>query len=167
MPLFSNNSTTVFIICLVFIASPACVQQSEVTPPQQPQENKTEITIAAVGDIMMPSSVQEAAARNKYNYGLLFDKIVRDLDSADIVFANLESPVDHTASVSGYPMFNARPELLDSLKKAGFGIVSIANNHALDAGQGGLKRTIENIEAAGLLFTGGGGRTLKQSRQPW
>lgn len=117
---------------------------------------KTEIVIAAVGDIMMPMSIQRAVARNKDNYDLLFEKIAPDLTSADIVFANLETPVDHKAAVSGYPKFNARPGLLTALRKAGVGIVSVANNHALDRGADGLKRTLDNIEAAGLRFTGAG-----------
>jgi len=105
---------------------------------------------------MMPISIQRAVARNKHHYDLLFEKIAPDLTSADIVFANLETPVDHKAAVSGYPKFNARPELLAALRKAGVGIVSVANNHALDRGADGLKRTLDNIEAAGLRFTGAG-----------
>jgi poly-gamma-glutamate synthesis protein (capsule biosynthesis protein) len=58
--------------------------------------------------------------------------------------------------VSGYPKFNARPELLASLKKAGVDIVSVANNHAMDTGSDGLKRTLDNIEASGLVFIGAG-----------
>ncbi len=105
---------------------------------------------------MMHFPIQAAAARNKYNYDILFEKIVDDLNDADITFANLETPVDQSADVSGYPRFNARPELLASLKKAGVDIVSLANNHAMDAGADGLARTLENISAAGILYTGAG-----------
>ncbi len=117
---------------------------------------KDELVIAAVGDVMMPASIQAAAARGKGGYDFLFEKVAQDLRSADITFANLETPVDHMADVSGYPKFNARPSLLSALKKAGVAIVSIANNHTMDMGTGGLKRTLDNIEAAGLLFTGAG-----------
>jgi poly-gamma-glutamate synthesis protein (capsule biosynthesis protein) len=105
---------------------------------------------------MMPGSIQSAAAKDKRGYDLLFEKITPDLAAADITFANLETPVDHTAGVSGYPRFNAPRELLASLKKAGVDIVSIANNHAMDAGSEGLRRTIDNIEAAGIVFIGAG-----------
>jgi poly-gamma-glutamate synthesis protein (capsule biosynthesis protein) len=112
--------------------------------------------ITAVGDIMMPSSLQAAVVRNNYNYALLFEKIAPDLAVADVTFANLETPVDHTAAVSGYPAFNARPELLSALSKAGITIVSMANNHAIDAGAQGLIRTLDNITAAGLVVIGAG-----------
>ena len=104
---------------------------------------------------MMPASLQTVVGKSKKGYDLLFEKIVKDL-SADITIANLETPVDHTAPAAGYPKFNARPALLSALKRAGVTIVSLANNHALDAGPQGLKRTIGNIESAGLVFIGAG-----------
>jgi poly-gamma-glutamate synthesis protein (capsule biosynthesis protein) len=121
-----------------------------------PSLTKTEIVIAAVGDVMMPASIQAAIAGNEHGYDLLFEKIAQDLGAADITFANLETPVDHTIAVSGYPKFNAPPALLAALKKAGVHIVSIANNHTMDAGSDGLKRTLDNIERAGLVFIGAG-----------
>jgi poly-gamma-glutamate synthesis protein (capsule biosynthesis protein) len=165
MSRFKNkNYSILFCTLLLGAVSWACVQQSEFSPPQKPQDGKAEIVIAAMGDIMMPLSNQLAATRNKEHYNILFEKIARDLTSADIAFANMETPVDHTAPVSGYPKFNAGPELLTALKRAGVGIVSIANNHAMDAKPSGLVRTIDNIAAAGLFFTGGG-RTQAEAGQ--
>lgn len=164
MLLFLGNHIILFCTLLLGGVSWACVQQSEFSPPQKPREEKAEIVIAATGDIMMPLSNQLAATRNKERYNILFEKIALDLTSADITFANLETPVDHTAPLSGYPKFNARSGLLTALKKAGVGIVSIANNHAMDAKAVGLVRTIDNIAAAGLLFTGGG-RTQAEAGQ--
>lgn len=153
-------SMTKLILCLhiMYIMLSADIQQSHASSQQQADQRsgKNEIVIAAVGDIMMPVSIQKAVARNKYNYALLFEKIAPDLSSADITVANLETPVDHTAAVSGYPKFNTRPELLLALKTAGLGIVSLANNHALDAGPEGLKRTIDNVQSSGLLVFGAG-----------
>ena len=109
-----------------------------------------------MGDVMMPGSIQAVVRRNKYNYDLLFEKVAPDLGAADITFANLETPVDHKAKISGYPKFNARPELLAALKRSGVDIVTIANNHVMDAGVEGLKRTLDNITTAGLFYTGAG-----------
>jgi poly-gamma-glutamate synthesis protein (capsule biosynthesis protein) len=123
----------------------------------------TAVVIAAIGDIMMPASIQKAATGNNHNYEFLFEKIAADL-VADITFANLETPVDDRSPQSGYPKFNARKELLTALKKAGIGIVSVANNHALDAGPAGLQRTLDNIEAAGIAFAGAG-RTRDEAKR--
>jgi poly-gamma-glutamate capsule biosynthesis protein CapA/YwtB (metallophosphatase superfamily) len=142
------------LFALLFLST--CARQSEVAPRQPPREERTELVIAAIGDVMMPLSIQSVVVGQKDSYGLLFEKVVSDLISADIAFANLETTVDHTVPVSGYPKFNARPDLLAALKKAGVGIVSIANNHAMDAGPDGLIRTIDNLEAAGIRYTGAG-----------
>lgn len=121
-----------------------------------PASIKKEIVIAAVGDVMMPASIQASISGEKHGYDFLFEKIAPDLSAADITIANLETPVDDKAAVSGYPKFNAKPALLSALKKAGVKIVSIANNHIMDAGPDGMKRTLDNIEASGIIFTGAG-----------
>lgn len=149
------------IFCLILTLLSACPQQQPAPPPSpekfsKPPSVKTEIVIAAVGDVMMPESIQSVVVKDRRGYDILFDKITSDLRAADITFANLETSVDHQAGVSGYPKFNARPELLASLKKAGVDIVSVANNHAMDMGPDGLKRTLDNIESAGLVFIGAG-----------
>ncbi len=149
-----------FIPLLLFIAVLliflACSQKAEIPSQRQAAADKKQIVITAVGDVMMPGSIQSVVRRNKYNYDLLFEKVAPDLGAADITFANLETPIDHKAKISGYPKFNARPELLAALKRAGVDIVTIANNHVMDAGVEGLKRTIDNITTAGLLYTGAG-----------
>src|SRR3990170_664635 len=155
----SFSRTVLLVFSLFVFISPACVQRSQ--SPSSPSQKtahtvRTEIVIAAVGDVMMPGSIQATIAKKKYNYDLLFEKVTPDLSAADITFANLETPVDHGAGISGYPKFNARPELLASLKKAGVDILSIANNHIMDAGVEGLKKTLGNIDAAGLVFVGAG-----------
>jgi len=148
------------ILSLLLPTLSACSQQP--VPPQsndplpKPPSDRTEIVIAAVGDVMMPESIQSAVVMDSRGYDLLFEKITADLSAADITFANLETSVDHKRRVSGYPKFNSRPELLAALKKAGVNVVSVANNHVMDTGSDGLKRTLDNIEAAGLVFIGAG-----------
>ena len=131
------------------------VQPASVTISEE-QQSPSGLVIAAVGDVMMPGSIQAAAKRNKDDYNVLFEKISGDLAAADIVFANLETPMDHKAKPSGYPKFNVHPGLAIALKNAGITIVSVANNHALDMGVAGLTRTLQNLEAAGVAFTGAG-----------
>ncbi len=158
---FKHTSCPLLLVTfsMLFLAA-ACAEQPATIPrragPANPAPLKTEIVIAAVGDVMMPSSIQSAAQGNKSGYDLLFEKVAQDLSAADITVANLETTVDHRSAISGYPKFNAGPGLLVALKKAGVDVVSIANNHTMDAGPDGLKRTLDNIEAAGLLFIGAG-----------
>ncbi len=145
-----------YLVIVVQLFSLACSQKSEIPSQRQAAADEKQIVIAAVGDVMMPGSIQAVVRRNKYNYDLLFERVAPDLSAADITFANLETPVDHKAKISGYPKFNARHELPAALKRAGVDIVTIANNHVMDAGVEGLKRTLDNITTAGLLYTGAG-----------
>ena len=141
------------LLCTVFLL----YKQLPIGAVPQPTSSANgQISISAVGDIMMPGSIQNAVAHHKFKYDLLFEKVAADLATADITIANLETTVDHESPVSGYPRFNARPELLSALKNAGVGIVAVANNHIMDAGVYGLKRTLTNIEKAGLSFIGAG-----------
>jgi poly-gamma-glutamate capsule biosynthesis protein CapA/YwtB (metallophosphatase superfamily) len=151
-------------LLLVVLQIYGCQSKEEASPMQTAVPGSTEIVIAAVGDVMMPESIQNAVVRNGFSYNFLFDPLERDL-SADMAFANLETTIDHTVPASGYPRFNARPELLEALKQANISIVSVANNHILDAGPDGLIRTLENIESAGMRFTGAG-RTIAEAEQP-
>ena len=152
----------VFLCACLVVSSSGCRKPEAVNrPPQLPKYD--EIVIAAVGDIMMPASIQDAVIRNDYDYSIVFSEIRRDM-SADLVFGNLETPVDHESEVSGYPRFNARPELLSAIKQAGFNILSVANNHILDSGLEGLTRTLDNLDAAGLHYIGAG-RTREESEQ--
>jgi poly-gamma-glutamate synthesis protein (capsule biosynthesis protein) len=152
----SYQSIPLLLFIAVQLIFLACSRKADSPSQQQSVGSKKQIVIAAVGDVMMPGSIQAVVRRNKYNYDLLFEKVAPDLGAADITFANLETPIDHKAKISGYPRFNAKPELLAALKRAGVDIVTIANNHVMDAGVEGLKRTIDNITAAGLLYTGAG-----------
>lgn len=153
-----SRSTIIFLLLLLCLTAvfPADVAQERMPSGSSALQRKgADVVISALGDIMMPSSIQDAVARNGWRYDILFEKIAGDL-SGDIIFGNLETPVDDGAPVSGYPRFNARIELLAALKKAGVRIVSAANNHVLDVGPEGLKRTLDNLDKAGILFTGAG-----------
>lgn len=158
----SNRPYLYFLAVFVLFVSLPCGRAPEApllkqgTDQPAAESDPAGLVIAAVGDVMMSGSIQSAVARNNYNYGVLFEKITKDLQAADITLANLETPVDHTAEISGYPKFNARPELLAALKKTGIDVLSVANNHVMDAGVEGLTRTLGNIEAAGLAFIGAG-----------
>jgi poly-gamma-glutamate capsule biosynthesis protein CapA/YwtB (metallophosphatase superfamily) len=167
MVVMTRHSVYAASLLLILLPSISTAQalSSGPTPSRVPATARTELVIAAVGDVMMPGSIQKAVSKHEKNYDILFEKIVADLADADITFANLETPVDHTAAAAGYPAFNARPELLSALKKAGIDIVSLANNHALDAGADGLLRTLQNTEAAGIVVVGAG-RTRGESPAP-
>lgn len=82
------------------------------------------------------------------------------LDASDLVFANLEFPVDSTRPVSGYPLFNAHPDYVRAALDAGISVFSVANNHAFDGGEEGVLQTVRALTSLGsrqshrLFFSG-------------
>jgi poly-gamma-glutamate synthesis protein (capsule biosynthesis protein) len=157
---------SVFAVCALVLS--ACGDAAQIplathVPSQHgAPSDPSVLVIAAIGDIMMPSSIQSAVRRHDNNYDLLFEKVRSDLQTADITVANLETPVDEMTPVSGYPKFNSSPYLLAALKRSGIDVISVANNHIMDAGTAGLRRMLDALDAAGLVFVGAG-RTKKEA----
>ncbi|HSR36036.1 MAG TPA: CapA family protein, partial [Desulfurivibrionaceae bacterium] len=61
--------------------------------------------------------------------------------------------------------FRATPANAAILQRAGFDVLTLANNHLLDYGPIGLQDTRAALNAAGIASTGAGG-TLAQAREP-
>jgi poly-gamma-glutamate synthesis protein (capsule biosynthesis protein) len=105
-------------------------------------------TLALVGDVMLGRGVGQAL---EGDWGAAFAEVRPWLAGADVAFANLESPLTTAPQVrEGYDL-RADPESVAALRVAGFDVVSLANNHVLDAGEAGLVQTVATLEAAGLL----------------
>ncbi len=86
------------------------------------------------------------------------------LSEADIAFANLETPLSDDARWSG--AFRTPTSFAEGLAWAGFDVLSLANNHALDAEGAGLFDTIESLRRTGV-GTIGAGSTLDEARRPF
>lgn len=104
--------------------------------------HETELIIT--GDVMIGRSVMTKSL-GMSNPSYPFAKVADKLNSADIVFSNLETPIINNCpnSDSGFK-FCADSRMIEGLKFAGIDIVNLANNHTLNYGQEGLKET-ENI----------------------
>ena len=127
------------------------------------------VTIRAVGDVMMHEAQLDAAARpgEGYDFSAQYADIAPSLMAADYTIANLETTVGLYSDqpYSGFPMFNAPPDLLTALGEAGVDFVTMANNHILDRFYDGMLLTMDNVEAAGLAY-GGVNRSKEEQLEP-
>jgi len=119
-------------------------------------------TLAAVGDVLMHEAVKRSAEIHGRGaadggYAWLFAPIADLLAEADVTFANLETPIapDAAGGTREY-VFNAPPEAVAALRRAGVDVVSVANNHAFDQGRAGFEETLRRLEAGGLRAVGAG-----------
>lgn len=102
--------------------------------------------LSAVGDIAHPAYL--SFAHEYYSLkGKKYDKTRDIFLASDISFANLETPYTNrkTTINKKYP-FSTKPSELKYIFEAGFNLLSLANNHTADAGLGGIRDTISNLE---------------------
>lgn len=96
-----------------------------------------------------------------------FALIQEVLKVPDLLTANCEcayaTNVEHAPGVT-VPV-TASPNNIPSLASAGFDLVTLANNHALDAGHRGMFEMHKHLEAAGIAHVGTGSN-LAEARRP-
>lgn len=128
-----------------------CVQEE----PEVVEEEST-VAIRSIGDILVHSDVYTAARTDTgFDFSGMFDPVRAFVQDADITTANMEVPVaGEEFGLSGYPQFNAPPEIIDALKDSGVDIVNNATNHSMDRGGGGVVASTGNMRERGMLYTG-------------
>lgn len=112
-------------------------------------------TLLAVGDIMLSRSVADRIREKGAAYP--FEKVRDFLKTGDIVFGNLENPIIAGRRIKPLEMsFRVDPGLESELQKAGFTILSLANNHIPNFGSDGVLSTIKLLDTAGIFSVGAG-----------
>lgn len=115
------------------------------------------VKIAAFGDTMLhsPQIKGGTTPNGGYNFDHFFTEVKPYLQSADIAIGNLETTLaGKEKGYKGYPQFNAPDQIVDALLKSGVDLMSTANNHSMDTGEQGVKRTHEVLTKKGLLPVG-------------
>jgi poly-gamma-glutamate capsule biosynthesis protein CapA/YwtB (metallophosphatase superfamily) len=115
-----------------------------------------ELKLAFVGDILVARHV----GRNIEAYGVHypFKDVVSILKSADISFGNFESTL-YGQKITGSNkqlVFRAPAKFALAVSAGGIDIVSLANNHMLDAGRAGVVSTLDALNHNGILTIGAG-----------
>ncbi|MBN9619205.1 MAG: CapA family protein, partial [Actinobacteria bacterium] len=119
-------------------------------------------TVLGSGDVLIHPQLWEQAqadaraeGRSGYDFGPMYASIAPDVRSADLAICEMETPLaPPQGPFVGWPDFNAPPQVLTALKGVGYKSCTTASNHTLDQGYTGLKRTLDELDAAGLKHTG-------------
>lgn len=114
--------------------------------------------IVLLGDVMLGRRVGEVVRSDP---GSVFEQLRPVLVASDLVLANLESPLTGREHAVGPYALEADPSAARLLVGAGIDVVSIANNHAGDAGPLTVSDTLDalgpvGLEAAGVATVGVG-----------
>jgi poly-gamma-glutamate capsule biosynthesis protein CapA/YwtB (metallophosphatase superfamily) len=125
-----------------------------------------EVTLCFTGDNLlgarMPRLIEQHGADWPYS------AVSEALNAADLTFGNLECPItDYAVRTPGKSwesiqaghnfIFKAPPETSSSiLRKAGYDVLSLANNHIMDYCAAGLLDTLSELEQAEIVAVGAG-----------
>ena len=149
--------TIVFSIVVTFqnfFFNPAGLERTEV---KIFADSILTATLCFTGDLMCHSTQFNYAKVNadSFDFTGVYKEVKQYLCEPDLTIGNLETVIaGNNEGYSGYPYFNAPDDFIYALKAAGFDLLITANNHALDQGWDGVKRTNEVINENRLYQTG-------------
>lgn len=145
------NSVTLLVSLLLFCVSPLPAEAGKVV-------------LVAVGDIMLAGSASPTLSREGYDYP--FAATTHLLRDADIAVGNLEVPLTRGGEefIDKKFRFKASPCAASAIRRAGFSVVTLANNHIMDFGAYGLRETMASLRRENILYAGAGGN-LSEARK--
>ncbi|MBA3051589.1 CapA family protein [bacterium] len=127
--------------------------------------NASEISIIAVGDIMLGRHIAKDMAKKGKGYSHPYKLVKNLISSADIAFANLECPISSKGVSTGKKYsFCASTKNLEGLLYAGFDVLALANNHIMDYGPEAFSETLKLLKNKNITYVGAG-NNLEEARK--
>jgi poly-gamma-glutamate synthesis protein (capsule biosynthesis protein) len=149
----------VVVIAVLALAVACCIAMA-------PQAGQRTVTVALTGDILLDRGVRKYLDSEGVDYP--YEKVRDILSRFDIVFGNLECPITEggvPALKSWNLVFKADIENSNALRRAGYDVLNLANNHVMDYGTEGLLSTLDALEKSGIKEVGAG-EDSKKARLP-
>jgi poly-gamma-glutamate capsule biosynthesis protein CapA/YwtB (metallophosphatase superfamily) len=143
----------------------ALLRTDSPRPAVDSSPDSTSATIASAGDILLGDAASPALERNGYSYP--FQHLQRLLSASDLLVGNLEGPitdVEQPFLADKAYVYKQAPQVAAALRKAGFDMLALGNNHAMDHGPQGLQDTREYLRAAGISSFGAGANAHEARR---
>jgi poly-gamma-glutamate capsule biosynthesis protein CapA/YwtB (metallophosphatase superfamily) len=144
----------------VLVLASAC-RASSTAGEQRPSAEPT-ARIVFLGDVMLGRAVAAVVANDPSS---VFEGLRPAVAGADLVLANLESPLTTRPHLVGEHALETDPATARLLAGAGIDVVGLANNHVGDAGPGTVEDTMTALAGAGVLVAGAGS-TISDAWRP-
>jgi poly-gamma-glutamate capsule biosynthesis protein CapA/YwtB (metallophosphatase superfamily) len=123
-----------------------------------------DITLAFAGDVHFSERTAKLLATDP---STAFGPVAQVLSGADVAMVNLETAVTDGGTPEPKQFhFRAPASAFDAVRAAGVDVVTIANNHSMDYGRGGLADTLDNAQRAKVPAIGAG-RNAAEAYAPW
>lgn len=167
---FKNNTGKFLVLLLVTIFFVAYNSLGEVKNPAMAvepsksgfMERDKDIILSFAGDVHgeRPISPNLTADRKAT------EQIKKVFSQSDINFVNLETAItSNEKKREKLYNFKTNTSFLYGLKDLGVNLVSLANNHSYDYGKEGFIDTLNNLDSANIVYTGGG-KSEKEAYSP-
>ncbi|MBN1543741.1 CapA family protein, partial [candidate division KSB1 bacterium] len=147
------------------LLTPVFAPMERMRAPALPQPESRLLHLAAVGDLMLGSWVIDKVERLGVDYP--FDGTRSVVQAADVAIANLEAPLTDGGAEFADKTYTFRvpTHFAHGIRRAGFDVVTLANNHIVDYGCDGLADTRTALDSVGVLYCGAGANR-EQACQP-
>jgi poly-gamma-glutamate capsule biosynthesis protein CapA/YwtB (metallophosphatase superfamily) len=124
-------------------------------------QGKDTVTVIGVGDMMMGSNYPDSSGLPPSDGQFLLKEVEDVLKNASVTMGNLEGVLldsGGTPKTCRDPkvcyVFRSPERYVQNLVKAGFDVMSLANNHAGDFGEAGRRSSMRNLDSAGIYHAG-------------
>ncbi len=153
--------------CVLLLATGLSAAENKKPGGKKPApcgKGADEISIAAVGDIMLGSTYPDTAPLPREDGAKLLAEVTSVLTAADLAFGNLEGSMleggstskctDEAARAGRCYAFRVPTRYGAYLKQAGFDVMSLANNHVMDFGLEGRASSAKVLDELGIAHSG-------------
>ena len=154
----SQNDTSDIDSSAADSSTPDTPDSSE--PDEKPKaEPSYKASLLCVGDNLIHDNIyleaeKKSGQKGKYDFTYAYQHIESYLKGFDVAIVNQETVVTDVVAPRSYPTFATPKALADKVKDLGFNVVSMCNNHVLDAGEAGLQDSLKYWDKLGLLHYG-------------
>lgn len=125
-----------------------------------------EINILITGDYCPIHRMRRYSEENSFEK--IFNDFLPEIQKADFSITNFETPatLSEKAIQKTGPALRVSPKSIETVKRAGFDLLTLANNHIMDYGSVGLNDTIAACNQFGISYVGVGATNL-EAREPF
>ena len=135
---------------------------TSTTPSTTPATAPRSFTVVGSGDILLHSALWAQGANDAralhesgYDFVPLLAAVIPIVSKADLAICHMETPYGAPAGpFTDYPTFTVPPQIASAVAAVGYDSCSTASNHSIDAGEAGVDRTLDALDAAGVKHAG-------------
>ena len=143
-------------------SAPTTGDPTSAAPSPSASASPRSFTVVGSGDILLHGLLwaqgaadAHALGQGGYDFVPLFASVIPVVSTADLAICHMETPFGPAnGPFTDYPLFTVPPQVATTIAAVGYDTCSTASNHSIDAGEAGVERTLDALDAAGVKHAG-------------